>query len=57
MFIAHTRHSFFLNWSGTQQGEGIEYFLLVLGMAGALMLSGGGRLSADRAIHRRIAGA
>lgn len=44
----HAQHGFFMNWFGAQQGEGFEYHLLVIGMAVALLLSGGGRWSADR---------
>ena len=41
---------FFMNWSGTQQGEGFEYHLLVLGIAIALIIKGGGTWSVDRAL-------
>lgn len=50
MFMVHAQHGFFMNWSGAQKGEGIEYFLLILGIAIALVLAGGGRWSVDRAI-------
>lgn len=48
MFVAmqyHTANGFFLNWTGTQAGEGVEYHLLFLGAAIALVLFGGGRFS------------
>lgn len=48
MFTAmqyHTANGFFLNWTGTQTGEGIEYHLLFIGAAVALVLLGGGRFS------------
>jgi len=48
----HLSSGFFMNWSGTQAGEGFEYHLLALGLAAALALGGGGRASLDR----RIAG-
>lgn len=41
-------NGFFMNWSGDKHGEGYEYHLLVLGMALALLISGGGSLSIDR---------
>jgi len=41
-------NGFFMNWGGTQKGEGFEYHLLVLGMALALMIAGGGSFSIDR---------
>ncbi|NUM79811.1 DoxX family protein [bacterium] len=43
-------HGFFMNWFGTQQGEGFEYHLLVIGICLALMISGGGKYSADTLI-------
>jgi len=39
------RHGFFMNWFGTQQGEGIEYHLLVIGMCLALIILGSGKYS------------
>jgi putative oxidoreductase len=48
----HLSQGFFMNWSGTQAGEGFEFHLLALGLAVALALGGGGRLALDR----RIAG-
>ena len=46
----HVGNGFFMNWSGQQKGEGIEFFILVLGIGLALILKGGGALSVDRAI-------
>jgi putative oxidoreductase len=48
MFMVHVQHGFFMNWFGNQKGEGMEYFLLFLGAALALVISGGGRWSLDR---------
>jgi putative oxidoreductase len=48
----HAKVGFFMNWSGQQQGEGFEYHLLVIGIAIALMIRGGGLFSADRALQR-----
>lgn len=39
---------FFMNWFGTQKTEGAEFFLLAMGMAGSLAISGAGRYSIDR---------
>ena len=50
IFMVHLHNGFFMNWMGTQKGEGIEYHLLVLAMAAALLLRGGGACSLDRAI-------
>ena len=40
----------FMNWSGTQKGEGFEYHLLVLAMTVFLMFHGAGAFSVDRAL-------
>lgn len=52
--MAHLPHGFFMNWFGQQQGEGYEYHLLVIGMAIALLVTGAGRWSVDRALADRI---
>ena len=48
--IAMVHHQFglFMNWSGTQKGEGYEYHLLVLAVTTFLMIRGGGAASIDR---------
>jgi putative oxidoreductase len=48
--LVHANVGFFMNWVGTQKGEGIEYHLLALGLSIALLIKGGGALSIDRAI-------
>jgi putative oxidoreductase len=48
----HLQYGFFMNWFGQQQGEGYEYHLLVLGIALALVVRGGGMLSLDRIFAR-----
>jgi len=52
--INHIQNGFFMNWFGTQKGEGIEYHVLILGMALALVWKGGGALSIDRYIARKV---
>src|SRR4051812_13964751 len=45
MVVAAAQHwpnGFFMNWTGAQKGEGIEFHLLALGVAVALMIVGGG---------------
>lgn len=44
----HWSNGFFMNWDGTAAGEGFQFHLLVLGLVAALIVSGSGRLSADR---------
>jgi putative oxidoreductase len=41
-----------MNWLGQQQGEGYEYHILILGIALALVVRGGGMLSLDRMLAR-----
>ena len=48
----HKQYGFFMNWSGTQEGEGVEYHLLALGAAVALVVVGGGAWSIDALIAR-----
>jgi putative oxidoreductase len=48
--MVHWQKGFFMNWSGTQQGEGFEFHLLALGIALALVIMGGGAASVDRAL-------
>jgi putative oxidoreductase len=54
IFLVHLPNGFFMNWGGTQAGEGFEYHLLAIAIAVALMLKGGGRWSVDRALSRRF---
>ena len=53
--MVHLPHGFFMNWGGQQLGEGYEYHLLVIGIAAALLITGGGRWSVDRVVAERIA--
>ena len=52
--MAHWNNGFFMNWSGKQAGEGFEYHILVIGIAAALMISGGGSFSIDRWIAKNV---
>ena len=47
---SHVQHGFFMNWFGNQQGEGIEFFILAVGIAIALVIEGGGRWSVDGSV-------
>ena len=49
----HSKAGFFMNWAGTQKGEGFEYHILALALAIALLITGGGALSVDGALSRR----
>jgi len=54
MFMAQVQHGFFMNWFGNQAGEGIEYSLLFISGALALIISGGGAFSVDRILARLL---
>ena len=44
---------FFMNWFGTQEGEGMEFFLLMIGLCCVLVVNGGGRVSLNLLLARR----
>jgi putative oxidoreductase len=52
IFMVHLQNGFFMNWMGTQKGEGFEFHLLAIAMAAALLLRGGGAFSLDRALSK-----
>jgi putative oxidoreductase len=52
IFMVHLPNGFFMNWMGTQKGEGFEFHLLALAMAGSLLLRGAGAFSLDRALSK-----
>lgn len=51
--MVHLPNGFFMNWYGTQAGEGFEYGILATTMALSLVISGAGRFSVDRALTAR----
>jgi putative oxidoreductase len=52
IFLVHLPNGFFMNWFGTQKGEGFEYHLLTIAMAAALLLRGAGAFSADYSLSK-----
>jgi putative oxidoreductase len=46
----HIHNGFFMNWAGNQKGEGIEFHLLAVGIAIAVMIEGSGAFSLDRVL-------
>src|SRR5260221_7807225 len=48
--MVHSTFGFFMNWTGTQKGEGFEYHLLALAITAFLMIHGAGAFSVDRAL-------
>jgi putative oxidoreductase len=51
----HAANGFFMNWLGSQKGEGFEYHLLALGLALIVLIHGAGRASLDGLIAGRRA--
>lgn len=52
--MIHYKNGFFMNWFGKQSGEGFEYHILVIAIAIALMIKGGGRWSADGFLEKKM---
>ena len=52
IFMVHLANGFFMNWMGTQKGEGFEYHLLVIAMAVALVVRGAGAFSLDQTLSK-----
>jgi len=50
----HWKVGFFMNWSGNQSGEGFEFHLLAMGIAVALMTTGGGRYALDHWLSKLL---
>jgi putative oxidoreductase len=50
--LVHRRYGFFMNWFGAQQGEGVEYHILALSLALALVIGGAGTWSLDALFAR-----
>src|SRR6185295_8877384 len=44
----HAPFGFFMNWTGTQQGEGFEFHILAIAVAIAVVVNGSGALSLDQ---------
>jgi putative oxidoreductase len=45
--MVHLPHGFFMNWTGSQSGEGFEYHLLALALGFVLLIRGSGAFSVD----------
>jgi putative oxidoreductase len=48
IITVHGQFGFFMNWLGSQKGEGYEYHLLYIALAVALLVNGSGKYSIDR---------
>ena len=56
IITVHSANGFFMNWTGTQKGEGFEYHVLAIGLALIVMIHGAGKWSVDRCAAGRLAG-
>ena len=54
IFMVHAQFGFFMNWFGSQAGEGFEYHLLALGLALVVLLRGGGKWALDSEISKKL---
>lgn len=50
---AHLPFGFFMDWTGTLQGEGFEYHILAIGILLSLTVTGAGRYSIDGLISKK----
>lgn len=57
VFMVHAPNGFFMNWTGSQKGEGFEFHLMAIAIAVTLMARGAGAWSLDRLIEKGLAGA
>jgi putative oxidoreductase len=48
ILMVHHAFGFFMNWAGTQKGEGFEFHLIVLAIVSYLIVQGAGAFSVDR---------
>lgn len=49
-WMVHLPFGFFMDWNGTQGGQGFEFHILAAAMAVAVMIRGSGALSLDRVL-------
>ena len=49
--MVHGRNGLFMNWLGDRKGHGIEYHLLAIALAIAIVVRGSGALSLDRLLY------
>ncbi|XDD51016.1 DoxX family protein [Leptospira sp. WS92.C1] len=52
--LVHAPNGFFINWAGTQQGEGYEYHILFIAISVVLFIKGGGKASVDSLIEEKL---
>ena len=52
VLITHAQYGFYMNWFGAQQGEGIEYHLLMMGLSAIIVVNGAGAYALDPTIKK-----
>jgi putative oxidoreductase len=52
ILTVHIKFGFFMNWAGTQAGEGFEFHILAIGLALVVLIKGGGLWSVDATITK-----
>jgi putative oxidoreductase len=52
VILVHARNGIFMNWHGTQKGEGYEYHLFTIALCVLIMVKGAGALSVDRVLTK-----
>lgn len=52
ILTVHIKFGFFMNWTGTQAGEGFEFHILAIGLALVVLIKGGGLWSVDASITK-----
>jgi putative oxidoreductase len=52
ILMEHLPYGFFMNWSGTQGGEGFELHLLAIALAIPLVIRGGGAYAVDTLVRQ-----
>ncbi len=50
----HIHNGYFMNWTGQQKGEGVEFFVLAIALALVLLIRGGGRWSLDTLVAKKL---
>ncbi|MBM9579622.1 DoxX family protein [Leptospira sp. 201903070] len=50
----HIPNGFFINWAGSQQGEGYEFHLLMIAISVVLFIKGAGKASIDSLIEEKL---
>lgn len=52
--VVHARNGFFMNWAGTQAGEGFEYHILAIALAVIVIAKGAGSWSIDQRLSAKL---